>query len=113
MNDGADEPDRRRSVHKGRGATLNLQGRFDRQERARVDDGWALEPEPESSPETILGIDRSRSVIAYNRSPDIPFDRSLNPYRGCEHGCIYCYARPSHAYIDLSPGLDFETRILH
>ncbi len=62
---------------------------------------------------TTLGIDRSRTVIGYNQSPDVPFDRSINPYRGCEHGCCYCFARPSHAYLDLSPGLDFETRLFY
>ena len=97
---------------KGRGAASNPQGRFEGRLREPVDDGWeGAAPEPPGRPATRLEVDRSRSVITRNRSPDLPFDRSVNPYRGCEHGCIYCYARPSHAYLDLSPGLDFETRI--
>ncbi len=75
------------------------------------DDGWPRTQAP--APRTTLGVDSAREVISYNQSPDLPFDRSLNPYRGCEHGCIYCYARPTHAWLDLSPGLDFETRLLH
>ena len=74
-----------------------------------VDDGWHQDDLPKLR--TTLGIDRSRKAISYNDSPDIPFDRSINPYRGCEHGCIYCYARPTHAWLDLSPGLDFESRL--
>ncbi len=100
---------------KGRGATVNPSNRFERQEAAPFDDGWntiadgfaELPPLP-----TTLTRDSSRSVIAWNQSPDIGFDRSVNPYRGCEHGCVYCYARPSHAYLGYSPGLDFETRLL-
>ena len=76
-----------------------------------VDDGWDLEAPAEPSPETLLLPDRTVRLITRNRSPDIPFDRSINPYKGCEHGCVYCFARPTHAYLDLSPGLDFETRI--
>jgi DNA repair photolyase len=99
---------------KGRGATLNKAGRFERQDREPVDDGWggleallaAAEP-----PRTELFADTSRTIIARNTSPDIPFDRSINPYRGCEHGCVYCYARPTHHYLGYSAGLDFETRI--
>ncbi len=75
-----------------------------------MDDGWPRDI-PVSRPETTTFVDSARSAITRNQSPDVPFDRSINPYRGCEHGCIYCYARPSHAWIDLSPGLDFETRI--
>ncbi|MFO1071500.1 MAG: PA0069 family radical SAM protein [Geminicoccaceae bacterium] len=101
-------------VLKGRGATRNPAVRFERLRHEAVDDGWggleALAEEP--GPRTEALIDRSRTIIARNSSPDIPFDRSINPYRGCEHGCVYCYARPSHAYLGLSPGLDFETRIL-
>lgn len=110
-----DQANIRRRLHKGRGAVSNVEGRFQRWRREAVDDGWAGGDEeiPESAPATVLGVDHSRSVITYNRSPDLGFDRSINPYRGCEHGCIYCYARPSHAYLDLSPGLDFETRIFH
>lgn len=98
---------------KGRGATENRSGRFESLEREFIDDGWGcLEEEPDRL-KTTLGIDRTRTVISYNQSPDLPFDRSINPYRGCEHGCIYCYARPSHAFLGLSPGLDFESRIFY
>lgn len=97
---------------KGRGALSNPDNRFHACAAAAFDDGWgsldAVEPV-----ETQLLVDRSRSVIVYNRSPDVPFDRSVNPYRGCEHGCVYCFARPTHAYLDCSPGLDFETRIFY
>lgn len=97
---------------KGRGATLNMVSRYDAQQRERVaDDGWL---EEEAAPlKTTLIADTAKSVITYNSSPDLPFDRTINPYRGCEHGCIYCYARPSHAYLGYSPGLDFETKILY
>ncbi|HEY6824957.1 MAG TPA: PA0069 family radical SAM protein, partial [Steroidobacteraceae bacterium] len=101
----------RRSVT-GRGALSNPPGRFDKQQLAEVDDGWYQDEVPESIP-TTLEPDRARSVIATNDSPDIPFEQSINPYRGCSHGCVYCYARPSHAYIGLSPGLDFETRLFY
>ncbi len=97
---------------RGRGALDNPGCRFDELSRRAIDDGWAQDGDPPARP-TELGIDTSRTVISYNRSPDIPFDRSLNPYRGCEHGCIYCYARPTHAWLGLSPGLDFETRLFH
>jgi DNA repair photolyase len=85
-------------------------GRFERTRHETVDDGWYREAVPDSVA-TQVAPDTARSVITRNRSPDLPFDRSINPYRGCEHGCIYCYARPSHAYLGLSPGLDFETRL--
>ena len=100
------------SAHKGRGATLNPEGRFENNEREFFDDGWntPLEEAP-GRPRTIVTIERAKSIISRNESPDIPFTQSINPYRGCEHGCIYCYARPSHAYLNLSPGLDFETRL--
>ena len=100
-------------VHKGRGATINPVGRFERLEAAVVDDGWATIEELAHAPgpATEVRPDRSRSVIAHNDSPDIGFDLSINPYRGCEHGCIYCYARPFHAFLGLSSGLDFETKI--
>jgi len=109
------EPEDRRRATPGRGALSNPEGRFARQHRAAVDDGWPqpASDAPEPAARTTVTVDRSRTVITYNRSPDIGFDRSVNPYRGCEHGCIYCYARPSHSYLDLSPGLDFETRLLH
>lgn len=101
-------------AHKGRGATLNPAGRFERERRGSVDDGWGSLEElaAQPSPRTEILEDASRRVIAANDSPDLPFERSVNPYRGCEHGCAYCYARPSHAYWGLSPGLDFETRIV-
>jgi DNA repair photolyase len=100
---------------KGRGAVSNrTSGRFDLPDRIAVDDGWGGdEAEAWEAPpfRTILGIDTARRIITRNTSPDVGFDRSINPYKGCEHGCIYCFARPSHAYLNLSPGLDFETRI--
>ncbi len=99
--------------HKGRGALTNRSGRFEAWAREGFDDGWdATDPAPPPL-RTTLTPDASRSLIAYNRSPDVPFDRSINPYRGCEHGCIYCFARPTHAYLGLSPGLDFESRLLY
>lgn len=101
----------RRGVFKGRGAVSNAGGRFEAQQREAFDDGWDLAEET-SRPKTSVQADASRSVLVYNESPDLPFDRSINPYRGCEHGCIYCFARPSHAFLGLSPGLDFETRLL-
>ena len=99
---------------KGRGTGLNPKVRFERHERAPFDDGWeTLERDrsEENRPKTEVMSDKSRTVIARNQSPDIPFTQSINPYRGCEHGCIYCYARPSHAFLGLSPGLDFETKL--
>jgi DNA repair photolyase len=104
---------------KGRGASFNPPNRFDRQRREAVDDGWAdpgwsdgggTEWQPPAL-RTTVEPDASRTIIALNRSPDLPFDRSINPYRGCEHGCVYCFARPSHAWLGLSPGLDFESRL--
>jgi len=101
---------------KGRGAISNATPRFEPQRKVRIDDGWgsAAGEDEEEPPRlaTTVTIDASRTVIARNESPDIGFDRSVNPYRGCEHGCIYCYARPSHAFLGLSPGLDFETRLV-
>ena len=109
---------------KGRGATFNPGNRFRREGREAFDDGWSAR-----TPEAVGGIDGagdddaipplkttvsiqvSRTIIARNNSPDIPFTQSINPYQGCEHGCVYCYARPTHAYLDLSPGLDFETKL--
>jgi DNA repair photolyase len=112
----ADETVRVKSsaVHKGRGATLNMAGRFESRDVERVDDGWSQTENEERAaqrPKTIVHIEQARSIISRNDSPDIRFEQSLNPYRGCEHGCIYCYARPSHAYVNLSPGIDFETQI--
>lgn len=97
---------------KGRGALSNPPGRFDRQQVESVDDGWYQDEVPESI-ETTLEPDRAREVISTNDSPDVPFEQSINPYRGCSHACIYCYARPSHAYVGLSPGIDFETRLFY
>lgn len=96
---------------RARGALANETGRFETERREAFDDGWDL-PEEERLLRTEVRIERPRSALTYNRSPDLPFDRSVNPYRGCEHGCIYCFARPSHAYLNLSPGLDFETRLI-
>ncbi|MBN8186529.1 MAG: PA0069 family radical SAM protein [Rhodobacteraceae bacterium] len=100
-------PDRR----PGRGAASRETGRFERLAYEDADDGWDRDEELPPL-RTEVSEERPRSLIAYNASPDIPFDRSINPYRGCEHGCIYCFARPSHAYLGLSPGLDFETRLI-
>ncbi len=97
---------------RGRGALGNPDNRFHRHARADFDDGWARDEAPPPLA-TELFVDKSRTVIAYNQSPDVPFDRSINPYRGCEHGCVYCFARPTHAYLDCSPGLDFESRIFY
>ena len=106
-------------VHRGRGALSNESSRFDSERRIRTTDGWETEAsvDPTDDEElpplrTTLTRDATRTIIARNTSPDIGFDRSINPYRGCEHGCIYCFARPTHAYLGLSPGLDFETKIL-
>jgi len=96
---------------KGRGAPSNLEGRYESWTREAVDDGWAREEEAPRRLETVVTPETAKSIIARNDSPDIPFEQSINPYRGCEFGCAYCYARPSHAYLGLSPGLDFETRI--
>ncbi len=96
----------------GRGAVSNPQHRFESLAREAEDDGWAREDEEISAPETQVIEQLAKSALTRNDSPDIPFDRSVNPYQGCEHGCVYCYARPSHAYHGLSPGLDFETRII-
>ena len=114
----------RRQVAKGRGALSNPAGRFEKTPSVAVDDGWQrcqhwqsndAPPDqddfPTPDPRTVFLPDKTRNIIATNTSPDIPFEQSINPYKGCEHGCIYCYARPTHAYLDLSPGLDFETRI--
>ena len=101
-----------RQALKGRGAASNRSGRYEPYQRIEVDDGWAPPDSDAPRPATRIIPDTSRTVIARNQSPDVPFDRSINPYRGCEHGCIYCFARPSHAWLGLSPGLDFETKIL-
>lgn len=95
----------------GRGTMSNASGRFEREARVALDDGWGNLDEPAPRIVTTVQADKARSVISRNDSPDISFDRSINPYRGCEHGCTYCYARPTHAYLGLSPGLDFESRL--
>jgi hypothetical protein len=99
------------SRRKGRAAATNLTNRFERLARFSVDDGWDRD---EALPplRTEVSDEVPRRVISKNTSPDLSFSRSINPYRGCEHGCIYCFARPSHAYLGLSPGLDFETRLI-
>lgn len=108
---------------KGRGAVSNRDGRYEPTTRVAVDDGWrphreapvladgGFDDDGEPALATTVTPDRSRTIITRNRSPDLPFDQSINPYRGCEHGCVYCYARPSHAWLGLSPGLDFESRL--
>src|SRR6185436_2090687 len=100
-----------RERRRGRGAQSNDSGRYEAEARVAFDDGWqSLEDLPPFK--TSVSLDTSRKVIARNDSPDIGFDRSFNPYRGCEHGCVYCFARPTHAYLGLSPGLDFESKLL-
>lgn len=102
------------SAVKGRGAISNPEGRFETVAVEPLEDGWPGDGEEgEPGLPTELIPDSSRTVIARNDSPDVPFEQSVNPYRGCEHGCVYCYARPSHAWLGMSPGLDFETRILY
>lgn len=95
---------------RGRGARTNVSGRFETQVREDADDGWESLGELEAF-KTHVQIEPAKTIISTNQSPDISFDQSINPYRGCEHGCIYCYARPTHAFMGLSPGLDFETRL--
>ena len=100
---------------KGRGAVTNLQGRYEVDQREAVDDGWLHVAQEEGDEpkalRTLIFEERAKTILTRNSSPDIPFSVSLNPYRGCEHGCIYCFARPTHSYLGLSPGLDFESRI--
>lgn len=104
---------------RGRAAVSNRSSRFLKAAVEAIDDGWSgaegEAPDQDSPPKikTALAVDSSRGVLSFNQSPDVPFDRSVNPFKGCEHGCIYCFARPGHAYLDLSPGLDFETRLFH
>ena len=97
---------------KGRGSATPLAHRFNALAREPFDDGWGQEGEALPPPATTWVWEEAKSAITRNRSPDIGFDLSINPYRGCEHGCSYCYARPSHSYLGLSPGLDFETRLI-
>jgi DNA repair photolyase len=104
-------------ARKGRGAVSNLQGRYEAHARAGFDDGWSVggldAAGDEAAPgwKTQVSEEQARTILTRNASPDLPFNVSLNPYRGCEHGCIYCFARPTHSYLGLSPGLDFESRI--
>src|SRR5438067_3854615 len=99
-----------RERRRGRGALSNASGRYEPKARVAFDDGWqSLEDLPPFA--TSVTVDATRKIITRNDSPDIGFDRSINPYRGCEHGCVYCFARPTHAYLGLSPGLDFETKL--
>jgi len=104
-------------LRRGRGATDNLQGRYELDQRLAYDDGWPEEVEAGADADTAPQLrtevyeEHAKSILSRNQSPDVPFSVSLNPYRGCEHGCIYCFARPTHSYLGLSPGLDFESRI--
>ena len=100
-----------KTAMKGRGARSNDSGRYEADRREEFDDGWTDQDEAATPLRTSLSPEHARTIIARNTSPDVGFDRSINPYKGCEHGCIYCYARPSHAWMGLSPGLDFESRI--
>lgn len=111
---GADDARKATAPVKGRGAASRVAGRFETRELRGEDDGWGSVYEVLADaprPKTTVSAERARSIISRNRSPDVGFSQSVNPYRGCEHGCVYCFARPSHAYLDLSPGLDFETRL--
>jgi len=113
---GGDNAVTRPLAFKGRGTALRLQHRFEAEERAAYDDGWGnlsqVADEQAVAPNTTVIEEPARRIVTRNDSPDINFDLSINPYRGCEHGCIYCYARPTHSYLGMSPGLDFETRIV-
>ncbi len=99
------------AARKGRGAVSNLQGRYELNGREDFDDGWERDEEQAAGIKTVVTDEVAKSILTRNTSPDIPFNVSINPYRGCEHGCIYCFARPSHSYLGLSPGLDFESRL--
>ncbi|MGA9853648.1 MAG: PA0069 family radical SAM protein [Gammaproteobacteria bacterium] len=101
-------------LRKGRGALSNPEGRFECWRSEKFNDGWVQQGPEELPPlETTVTPEPAHSIISRNRSPDIPFAQSINPYRGCEHGCSYCFARPTHAYLNLSPGLDFETKLFY
>ena len=119
---------------RGRGAVTNVRHRFQKDDRVQVDDGWSTSGLPAdfvdavpntsvipilpdvrrapASPKTTVTAEEARKILSRNDSPDIPFDVAVNPYRGCEHGCVYCYARPTHSYLGYSPGLDFEARLV-
>ena len=101
-----------RPARPGRAASTNRSGRFESYETVALDDGWPDDPDGPAPLRTEIRAEPCKSIIARNTSPDVSFDRSINPYRGCEHGCIYCFARPTHAFLGLSPGLDFESRIV-
>src|ERR1700760_646393 len=101
-------------VIKGRGSPINIEGRFEEWQRESSDDGWFQEPSEEPLRlKTVIHLEQAKSVISRHNSPDVGFAQSINPYRGCSHGCVYCFARPTHAYLGLSPGLDFETRLFY
>lgn len=100
-----------RFQHRGRGAISNQTGRFEPETRHDFDDGWETIEEEAEKLQTTVTAEKAKTIITYNKSPDIPFDRSINPYRGCEHGCIFCFARPTHSYHGLSAGLDFESKL--
>src|SRR3990170_4150953 len=107
-NDGVLDASVERERRRGRGASSNSSGRYEPRANVPFDDGWqSLEELPPFK--TFVQEERARKIITRNESPDIGFDRSINPYRGCEHGCVYCFARPTHAFLGLSPGLDFES----
>ncbi len=109
------EPEARRKYVsvRGRSSRSNEAGRFERFRKERFDDGWDQEDDLEHQLDTTLTSETAKVILTRNDSPDLGFNRSINPYRGCEHGCIYCFARPSHAYLGLSPGLDFETKLFY
>lgn len=107
----SDESSTLAGIRHGRGATLSPPDRFARHHSSPVDDGWGSVAADDAAPRTELTFEQARTIITRNDSPDLGFDRSINAYRGCKHGCIYCFARPTHAWIGLSPGLDFETRL--
>jgi hypothetical protein len=103
----------RTAARTGRGAASNPPGRFETTRAELEDDGWGILDEELPPFATTVTAEPSRTIISRNKSPDISFTQSINPYKGCEHGCIYCYARPSHSYLNVSPGLDFETKLFY